>query len=577
MRKNYPVSTHEVPVRADQYLISKTDLKGRITYANNAFIELSGFSREELLGKAHNIVRHPDMPAAAFQDLWDTLQAEQPWMGVVKNRCKNGDFYWVYAMAIPIYEDGAVTGYASVRVKPSTEQIDEAQAFYQAINEDRAHGYTVKAGKKSPTGWRKALSLLRLPFNKSLRASMFRMSMLAIASTLTAGYFALTGGVPAHAQLWLSGLLLAAIAFMMSYGWIIAQRITRPLDEAAMIAQQIAAGNLLIDIESPQSQEHQEVSQLYFCLDLMRKSLVGIANDARQGIDASIDASLMLEQNNSHLATRTEDQAASLQETAASMEQLTVTVRQNADNANQANQLADASMLIAQRGGGVVHQVVDTMQKIHDSSRRIGDIVTMIESIAFQTNILALNAAVESARAGEAGRGFAVVAGEVRSLAQKSSQAAGEIKQLIDASVGQMAVGAEQAASAGSTMEEIVNSVKQVRDIIGEISTASIEQATGLDQINQAMSQMDGVTHQNSVLVQELGHTVRNLALQAQELGDAMKVLVTPNTKQSAYQQRHQEMLRLQQTQQNIQVLSYQHASPVTLRPTQHEYQTLKR
>lgn len=558
MRKNYPISAHEVHVRADQYLISKTDLKGRITYANNAFIDISGFSREELLGKAHNIVRHPDMPAAAFQDLWDTLHAEQTWMGVVKNRRKNGDFYWVYAMAIPVYENGQVTGYASVRVKPSAEQVADAQAFYQALNENRAGGYTVKGGRKAPTGWRKTLNLLRQPFNRSLRASMFRMSMLAIATTLTASYFALTGGVPANAQLWISGLLLGAMGMMMGYGWIISQRVTQPLNKAAMIAQQIAAGNLGIDIDCPPSQEHDEVSQLYFCLDLMRKSLVGIANDARHGIENSINTSLALEKNNRHLATRTEDQAASLQETAASMEQLTVTVKQNADNANQANQLADASMQIAQRGGGVVHQVVDTMQKIHDSSRRIGDIVTMIESIAFQTNILALNAAVESARAGEAGRGFAVVAGEVRSLAQKSSQAAGEIKQLIDASVGQMAVGAEQAASAGSTMEDIVTSVKQVRDIIGEISVASIEQATGLDQINQAMSQMDGVTHQNAVLVHELGHTVRNLALQAHELGDAMKVLVTPDENRST-QQHHEEILRLQHTPHSTQVMSYQH------------------
>lgn len=563
MRKNYPITENEVQVRADQYLISKTDLKGRITYANSAFIDISGFSRSELIGKAHNIVRHPDMPSAAFQDLWDTLHAEQAWMGVVKNRRKNGDYYWVYAMAVPVYEGGQVTGYASVRVKPTQEQVSEAEDFYHALNEGTAHGYTVKAGQKTATGWRKALGMLRQPFNRSLRASMFRMSMLSVGATLCASYFALNGGVPDNAKLGLSGALFGVTALMLAYGWIISQRVTRPLNEAALIAQQIAAGNLQIDIDKPQLQEHSEVSQLYFCLDLMRKSLVGIANDARHGIEASINASLELEKNNSHLAARTEDQAASLQETAASMEQLTVTVRQNADNANQANQLANASMEIAQQGGSVVHQVVDTMQEIHDSSRRIGDIVTMIESIAFQTNILALNAAVESARAGEAGRGFAVVAGEVRSLAQKSSQAAGEIKQLIDTSVSQMAKGAEQAANAGNTMEEIVNSVRRVGDIIGEISTASIEQATGLDQINQAMSQMDGVTHQNAVLVHELGHTVRTLAVQAQDLGDAIKVLNTHASNVTTNSQ--DELVRLQQSQQNIQVLSYQESAPVWL------------
>ncbi len=527
MRKNFPITQDEVRVRADQYLISKTDLKGRITYANAAFIAISGFSREELIGKAHNIVRHPDMPPEAFQDLWDTLQKERPWMGVVKNRRKDGGFYWVYAMAVPIYENGAVTGYASVRVKPSDEQIEEADLFYRAINDGRAQGYRVHEGRKVPTGWRRGMQLLRKPFSNSLRASLFRMGALALATTGTALYFALTGGVPQGSGLWLTGGLCLASAAMMGYGWLIAHRVIRPLDQASLIAQQIATGNLQLDIDISSSEGNSEIGQLYFCLDLMRKSLVGIASDARHGIDASIHAARILEVNNTNLASRTEDQAASLQETAASMEELTVTVRQNADNANQASQLADASMHIAQRGGAVVNEVVQTMQGIHDSSRRIGDIVTVIEGIAFQTNILALNAAVESARAGESGRGFAVVAGEVRSLAQKSSQAAGEIKTLIDESVGRMARGAEQAARAGDTMEEVVDSVKRVTDIIGEISTASIEQATGLDQINQAMAKMDGVTQQNAALVQDLGNTMSDLAQEASELADAIKALNT--------------------------------------------------
>ncbi|HRK84928.1 MAG TPA: methyl-accepting chemotaxis protein [Alcaligenes faecalis] len=527
MRKNFPITQDEVRVRADQYLISKTDLKGRITYANAAFVAISGFSREELIGKAHNIVRHPDMPPEAFQDLWDTLQKERPWMGVVKNRRKDGGFYWVYAMAVPIYEHGTVTGYASVRVQPTQEQITEADQFYRAVNEGRAQGYRVFEGRKVPTGWRRGLQLLRKPFSNSLRASLFRMGTLALATTGAALYFALTGGVPQGSGIWLTGVLCLASAAMMGYGWLIAQRVIRPLDQASLIAQQIATGNLQLDIDISSSEGNSEIGQLYFCLDLMRKSLVGIASDARHGIDASIHAARILEVNNTNLAARTEDQAASLQETAASMEELTVTVRQNADNANQASQLADASMQIAQRGGAVVNEVVETMQGIHDSSRRIGDIVTVIEGIAFQTNILALNAAVESARAGEAGRGFAVVAGEVRSLAQKSSQAAGEIKTLIDESVGRMAKGAEQASRAGDTMGDVVDSVKRVTDIIGEISTASIEQASGLDQINQAMAKMDGVTQQNAALVQDLGNTMSDLAQEASELADAIKALNT--------------------------------------------------
>ncbi|MEZ7809963.1 MULTISPECIES: methyl-accepting chemotaxis protein [Alcaligenes] len=558
MRKNFPITQDEVRVRADQYLISKTDLKGRITYANAAFIAISGFTREELVGKAHNLVRHPDMPPEAFQDFWDTLQNKRPWMGVVKNRRKDGGFYWVYAMAVPIYENGTVAGYASVRVKPSQEQIDEAESLYAAINEGRAKGVRLHEGRAVPTGWRKALSQLRRPFSNSLRASLFRMGALALATTGTALYFALTGGVPQGSGLWLTGGLCLASAVMMGYGWLIAQRVIRPLDQASLIAQQIATGNLQLDIDINSSESNSEIGQLYFCLDLMRKSLVGIASDARTGIDASIHAARILEVNNTNLASRTEDQAASLQETAASMEELTVTVRQNADNANQASQLADASMQIAQRGGEVVNEVVQTMQGIHDSSRRIGDIVTVIEGIAFQTNILALNAAVESARAGEAGRGFAVVAGEVRSLAQKSSQAAGEIKNLIDASVSRMAVGAEQAARAGATMGEVVDSVKRVTDIIGEISTASIEQASGLDQINEAMAKMDGVTQQNAALVQDLGNTMSDLASEASELADAIKAL---NTGSVDSNQSAPALAQLSKAP-TMQVLSYQNTQP---------------
>ena len=558
MRKNFPITQDEVRVRADQYLISKTDLKGRITYANAAFIAISGFTREELVGKAHNLVRHPDMPPEAFQDFWDTLQNKRPWMGVVKNRRKDGGFYWVYAMAVPIYENGTVAGYASVRVKPSQEQIDEAESLYAAINEGRAKGVRLHEGRAVPTGWRKALSQLRRPFSNSLRASLFRMGTLALATTGTALYFALTGGVPQGSGLWLTGGLCLASAVMMAYGWLIAQRVIRPLDQASLIAQQIATGNLQLDIDINSSESNSEIGQLYFCLDLMRKSLVGIASDARAGIDASIHAARILEVNNTNLASRTEDQAASLQETAASMEELTVTVRQNADNANQASQLADASMQIAQRGGEVVNEVVQTMQGIHDSSRRIGDIVTVIEGIAFQTNILALNAAVESARAGEAGRGFAVVAGEVRSLAQKSSQAAGEIKNLIDASVSRMAVGAEQAARAGDTMGEVVDSVKRVTDIISEISTASIEQASGLDQINEAMAKMDGVTQQNAALVQDLGNTMSDLASEASDLADAIKAL---NTGSVDSNQSAPALAQLSKAP-SMQVLSYQNTQP---------------
>jgi len=524
MRKNFPITNIETAVREDQYLISKTDLKGRILYANPAFVEISGFSREELIGKAHNIIRHPDMPPEAFADLWETLKANKPWLGVVKNRRKDGGYYWVLANAYPVWENGEVTCYASVRIKPTEEQVRAAEQFYADINEGKVRGYTVKAGQKVPRGWRRLPGLLARPFSDSLHGSMFRMTCLGLAATAGTAYLALAKDVP---QVWQWGIWSAigvATAAMLGYGWTISQRIVKALDGAARVARQIAAGNLTSETEMGKS---EEVNNLNFYLDIMRKSLISIGNDVQAGVNATGHTAQVLFNNNTHLSTRTEDQAASLQETAAAMEEVTVTVKQNSDNARAAAGLADESMQIAQRGGTVVSEVVTTMDGIRDSSRRISDIVSLIEGIAFQTNILALNAAVESARAGEAGKSFAVVAGEVRNLALKSSQAAKEVKTLIDDTTARISAGSDQAARAGATMQEIVDSVRRVTDIMGEISTASVEQASAMEQINQAIGQMDGATQQNANLVQDLSSTVRTLSAEADNLGEAIGVLNT--------------------------------------------------
>jgi methyl-accepting chemotaxis protein len=256
----------------------------------------------------------------------------------------------------------------------------------------------------------------------------------------------------------------------------------------------------------------------------MNDSLAKVVGEVRQGTDTMATASSQIASGNQDLSSRTEQQASSLQETAASMEELTSTVKQNADNARQANQLAVSASEVAVRGGSVVSQVVDTMSAINTSSRKIVDIIAVIDGIAFQTNILALNAAVEAARAGEQGRGFAVVASEVRSLAQRSAAAAKEIKGLIDDSVGKVAAGSHQVAEAGQTMEEIVASVKRVTDIMGEIMSASHEQTQGIEQINQAISQMDQVTQQNAALVEEAAAAAGSLQEQAGSLSQVVSV-----------------------------------------------------
>ena len=307
---------------------------------------------------------------------------------------------------------------------------------------------------------------------------------------------------------------LAALAFVLgsSVALWITHSITQPIGEALKIAHTVATGDLTsrIDIKS-----RDEIGQLLLALKKMNESLAKIVAEVRTGTDTIATASNQIALGNLDLSSRTEEQVSALEETASSIEELTGTVRQNAGNAREANQLAVSASAIAIRGGSVVGQVVDTMSSINDSSRKIVDIIGVIDGLAFQTNILALNAAVEAARAGEQGRGFAVVASEVRSLAQRSSTAAKEIKTLIDDSVEKVSAGSKLVEQAGATMGEVVNSVARVTAIVGEISTASQEQSTGIDHVNQAITLMGAATQQNAALVEEASAASQSLQDQA--------------------------------------------------------------
>ena len=323
----------------------------------------------------------------------------------------------------------------------------------------------------------------------------------------------------ASARDWVFGLIVGAIALGLGLAVWIAHIVATPLGKAVKVAQAVAAGDLTSRIEVHTT---DETGLLLQALQTMNANLGRVVGDVRHGTDTIATASGQIAAGNHDLSSRTEEQASSLEQTAASMEELTSTVKQNADNARQANQLAASASEVAVRGGAVVSQVVDTMSAINTSSRKIVDIIAVIDGIAFQTNILALNAAVEAARAGEQGRGFAVVASEVRSLAQRSAAAAKEIKSLIDDSVGKVESGSRQVGEAGKTMEEIVASVKRVTDIMGEIASASQEQTQGIEQINQAITQMDQVTQQNAALVEEAAAAAGSLQEQAGSLVQAV-------------------------------------------------------
>jgi len=318
---------------------------------------------------------------------------------------------------------------------------------------------------------------------------------------------------------WIGALLLGSILIGVLLAVLIARSISRPLQSAVQLAQSVAEGDLSGKIEVHST---DEVGQLLQALKAMNTSLQRIVGQVRQGTDSIATASSQIASGNQDLSSRTEEQASALEQTAASMEELTSTVQQNAGNAQQANQLASAASQVAVRGGATVAQVVQTMSAINESSRKIVDIIGVIDSIAFQTNILALNAAVEAARAGDQGRGFAVVASEVRTLAQRSAEAAKQIKKLIDDSVSKVQEGSHQVDEAGQTMDEIVMSVRRVTDIMGEISVASHQQTSGIEQVTQAVTQMDQMTQQNAALVEEAAAATDALRGQAAALAETV-------------------------------------------------------
>jgi methyl-accepting chemotaxis protein len=884
MKINMPVTNVEYALTERDSVVSKTDLKGIITYINEDFLRISGFTRQELIGASHNIVRHPDMPPEAFEDMWQSLKAGRPWTGIVKNRCKNGGFYWVLANATPIHENNQLIGYMSVRSKPSHEQTLAASAAYKLFREGKAYNLKIQDGKIVKTTLLKKLNVFKhlniksritvtiaimsvlllaiggmgivandgliavygnrsaslsktAYIQKQLLANQLRISdslsaptldetlktTIAIqhsieeitklwdvymAASLTPQEKALADNFIEHkkhlvaqglnpsiealqahdsalakrvieekvlplyesltvdiqdlllAQFEISkqefegansrhdsirhiaiGLMATGIALMLLLGMALIRTIVRPLDAAIGHFGQIAQGkyNNTIDIEhhdeagkvlealksmqiklgfdvaeikrisdenlrikvaldsictgvmiadnnrnivyinksvvdilgkteakireqlpnfsvadllgsnidgfhqnpAHQAQLLSSLTKTYKASMLMgNRSMVVTANpmvneqgqrlgtvaewldrtaevEVEKEVAAIVEASAkgdfskrlnlqgkegfilqlgegmnqLLETSetglndiarvlgalsrgdltekisndysgtfgqlkddsnttveklteivnkiknvtiginsgateiavgNNDLSHRTEQQAASLEQTAASMEQLTSTVQQNSVNARHANQLAIDASDIAGKGVAVVGQVVLTMDGINEASRRIEDIISVIDGIAFQTNILALNAAVEAARAGEQGRGFAVVAVEVRNLAQRAAAAAGEIKGLIIDSVEKVEDGTKLVAQAGKTMEEIVSSIRSVTSIMSEISAASMEQTSGIEQVNQAITQMDDVTQQNAALVEQAAAAAESLEEQAQQLSGAV-------------------------------------------------------
>ncbi|MHA0872963.1 methyl-accepting chemotaxis protein [Enterobacter pasteurii] len=499
------VTQNEYPLDDDTTLMSTTDLHSYMTHTNDTFVQVSGFTLQELLGQPHNIVRHPDMPKAAFADMWYTLQKGEPWSGIVKNRRKNGDHYWVRANAVPMVRNGQMTGYMSIRTRATKDEIAAVEPLYKALNEGRCKK-RIHKGLVVRRGWLGKVPSMPLRWR--------------VRSVMAALFAVMAGTMAASAAGWTS---LGAAAVVMLLGTVLfEQQIVRPVENVARQALKVATGEQNSVQHLNRSDELGLTLRAVGQLGLMCRWLI---NDVSSQVVSVRDGSDRLAQGNEDLNDRTRQTVANVQQTVATMNQMAASVQSNSETAAEVDKLSVAASSAATQGGTVMQTVVKTMDDIADSTQRIGSITSLINDIAFQTNILALNAAVEAARAGEQGKGFAVVAGEVRHLASRSANAANDIRKLIDASASKVQSGADQVHAAGRTMDDIVEQVKNVTQLIAQISHSTSEQATGLSELTRAVAELDSITQKNADLVEESAHISAMVKHRAGRLEDAVTVL----------------------------------------------------
>ncbi len=511
MRINEPVTQQNYTFPPGQTLVSVTDTKGRITYCNPAFVQVSGYSAPELLGQPHNMVRHPDMPEEAFRDMWHTIQAGLPWTGLVKNRRKNGDHYWVQANATPMMDGNTITGFLSVRTSPSAAAVASAETLYALMRQEKKNGvkvHTLQRGqivRADLTG--RAMRL----FAPGIKSKLWGIQVLAAASVVGASALQLPLGVTAGV-----GVLGAVLAL-----WMTSRLLTEPLKGLVRDANQLASGDLSHPITLG---DDDLIGQVQQALNQVSVNLRTVVGDVRQEVHDLSNTVREIAEGNLNMSSRTESQASSLEQTAASMEEINGTVQLSAASAVRGAQLATETAEITQRSNEAVNSVAETMRGITASSAQMSDIIQLIEGVAFQTNILALNAAVEAARAGEQGRGFAVVAAEVRALAQRSAGAARDIKQLITDSSGRISTGSEQTGRALERMQAALDAVGQVSTVLKQISLSASEQQLGISQVNEAVTHMDTMTQQNAAMVEELAATAQALQGQVESVSNSMRL-----------------------------------------------------
>lgn len=515
MRKNLPILPQQYPLTDDTRLMSVTTPGSFITYANKDFIHVSGYHPEELMGEPHNIIRHPDMPPSAFADMWKTLKAGKIWTGVVKNRRKNGEFYWVKSSTTPLKQGDQLTGYMSVRTAASPDEIAQAQALYDKANAGKLKHQTFYQGLLVYRGPLRLLSLFKtIPLRWRIRSYFMLFSLLPLVIASTALH-----DTP-HAMLWLS-LLIVCSALGSE---LLVRQVAAPIQRILQQAMRSASGQ---SDKLEQLDRVDEIGMLMRAVNQSGMNFRTFVDDVNSNLQQLREACSDIAQGNHNLTQCCEDTEDNLQQTAASVEQLTATIKSNADASMQASHVTQGVNFAVSSGEAAVNQVSSTMEAITRSSERITDIISVLDDLTFQTNILALNAAVEAAHAGEQGRSFAVVAGEVRSLAQKSAASARDIAEIIEQTLTSIRAGEQQVAHTHKSMRNILQQVQQVTHLMNEITLATQEQSQGLNQINSAVNKIDELTHQNTVLANQ-SHSATDLL--EQQIADMARAASVFNT-----------------------------------------------
>jgi aerotaxis receptor len=516
---NLPVTNEEYVLSEQDVIITRTDLSGRIVYANEAFLKSSGFQRDEVMGEPQNIIRHPDMPAEVYRDMWDTIGMDLPWTGVVKNRRKTGGYYWVTANVTPVFERGRKVGYMSVRTRPSDAQITNATELYRKLNTEGAQklqlsgGIAIRKGAGGAMDW-----LLRLPVDLRLWAIMATLMAIILLLAVNVLHPLLPDVSQSLQAFVLAGI---GIAIALTCGAYLTRNVLDPLRALNDCALGVLNGHIR---EQFPEQGDAQAKLLGRMLNQMNAKLVGVLIDAKISIDVIRDTTQEFARGNADLATRTDEQASAIEQTTASLAEVTETAEQNALGAERANVTGRETSESAEVAAQEVQKTVEVMARVREHSRKISEITSVIDSIAFQTNIIALNASVEAARAGQYGRGFAVVATEVRSLAQRTTAAAREIKTLIETSLDTVTAATQAATRAGETMNTVEQAVTRLTHTLHEIARASQGQSEQITQINIAVGQVSELTQRNAALVERSAAASTDLQLQTQSLDTSVSI-----------------------------------------------------